>query len=70
MVSEYLMTVLVISSDGLSIQPIRPSGAPALYAASATTFAAAMVESFARGCGEMMMPFLVFSVISVLKIAV
>ena len=46
------------------------SGAPAVTAASNTTFAAAMVDFFALGCGLMIMPFLVLSEISVLKIAV
>ena len=47
-----------------------PSGAPAFTAASSTTFAAAIVQAFARGCGLMMIAFLVFNAISVLKIAV
>ena len=47
-----------------------PSGAPAATAASRTTFAAAMVLFLALGCGEMMIAFLVFKEINVLKIAV
>ena len=47
-----------------------PSGAPAFTAASRTTFAAAIVHAFAAGCGLMMIAFLVFKQISVLKIAV
>ena len=46
------------------------SGAPAFTAASRTTFAAAIVEFFALGCGLMMIPFLVFKASKVLKIAV
>ncbi len=49
MISALLMTSLVSSREGTSIQPMIPSGAPALTAASRTTFAAAMVEFFARG---------------------
>ena len=59
-----------MSSEGTSIQPMMPSGAPALTAASSTTFAAAMVQPFARGCGEMMMPLRDLRQMSVLKIAV
>ena len=47
-----------------------PSGAPALTAASSTTLAAAIVLPLALGCGLMMIPFLVFNEMSVLKIAV
>ena len=47
-----------------------PSGAPAATAASRTTFAAAIVEFFARGCGLIRIAFLVFKQISDLKIAV
>ena len=47
-----------------------PSGAPALTAASRTTLAAAIVDALAAGCGLMMIAFLVFKQISVLKIAV
>ena len=55
---------------GTSIQPMMFSGAPALTAASRTTLAAAIVLFLARGWGLMIMPFLVFSAISVLNIAV
>ena len=68
--SESLMTVVVSSSDGASIHPMIPSGAPAFTAASRTTFAAAMVLFFAAGWGLMIMAFLVFRQIRVLKIAV
>ena len=70
MMSASFITVFVSSRDGTSIQPMMPSGAPAFTAASRTTLAAAMVQAFARGCGEMMMAFLVFKQIRVLKIAV
>ena len=45
-------------------------GAPALTAASNTTFAAATVDFFALGWGEKIIPFLVFKHIKDLKIAV
>ena len=45
-------------------------GAPALTAASNTTFAAAIVDFLALGCGEKIIPFRVFKQISDLKIAV
>ena len=70
MVSEFLITSLVSSREGTSIHPIIPSGAPAFTAASSTILAAAMVLFFARGCGEMIIAFLVFNAIRVLKIAV
>src|SRR5699024_9847068 len=70
MMSASLMTVFVSSSDGVSIQPMIPSGAPAFTAASRTTFAAAMVHAFAAGWGLMIIAFLVFRQIRVLKIAV
>jgi len=70
MMSASLITVFVSSSDGASIHPMIPSGAPAFTAASSTTFAAAIVHSFAAGCGLMMIAFLVFKQINVLKIAV
>ena len=60
--SESLITVVVSSNDGTSIHPMIPSGAPA--------FAAAIVHAFAAGCGLMMIAFLVFKQINVLKIAV
>ena len=47
-----------------------PSGAPAFTAASSTTLAASAVHFLARGCGLMIIPFLVLSAISVLNIAV
>ena len=46
------------------------SGAPALTAASRTNLAAAIVQSFALGCGEKIIAFLVFKAIKDLKIAV
>ena len=70
MISALLITSFVNSSEGTSIQLMMPSGAPALTAASKTTFAAAIVQFLARGCGEMIIAFLVFKEISVLKIAV
>ena len=70
MISASFITVFVSSSDGVSIHPIIPSGAPAFTAASRTTFAAAIVHAFAAGCGLMMIAFLVFKQIKVLKIAV
>ena len=69
-ISASLITVLVSSRDGTSIHPIIPSGAPALTAASRTIFAAAIVQAFAAGCGLMIIAFLVFKQINVLKIAV
>ena len=47
-----------------------PSGAPAATAASKTILAAAIVEFFALGWGLMIIPFLVFKQINVLKMAV
>ena len=47
-----------------------PSGAPAFTAAFRTIRAASMVQPLARGWGEKMMAFRVFSAISALKIAV
>ena len=70
MISASLITVFVSSSDGASIHPMIPSGAPAFTAASRTTLAAAIVDAFAAGCGLMMIAFLVFKQINVLKIAV
>ena len=49
MQSASRITVCVSSSDGTSIQPMMPSGAPAATAASSTTLAAAIVEPFALG---------------------
>ncbi len=45
-------------------------GAPAATAASRTSLAASLVEFFARGCGEKMIPLRVFKEIRDLKIAV
>ena len=70
MQSAAFITSFVNSREGTSIHPMMPSGAPAFTAASKTILAAAMVQSFARGCGLMMMAFLVFREIKVLKIAV
>ena len=64
------MTAFVSSSDGTSIQPMMPSGAPAATAASRIVFAARIVELFARGCGLIIIPLRVLSASSVLKIAV
>ena len=55
---------------GVSIQPMISFGAPALTAASRTNLAAAIVDAFALGCGEKIMPLRVFKQISDLKIAV
>ena len=70
MMSASFITRLVISRLGTSIQSMMFSGAPAATAASSTTFAAAIVDFFALGCGLIMMPFLVLRAMSVLKIAV
>ena len=70
MMSALFITSFVSSNEGTSIHPMIPSGAPAFTAASNTTFAAAIVAFFARGCGLMMIAFLVFNAINVLKIAV
>ena len=70
MMSASFITRFVSSRLGTSIHPMMPSGAPALTAASRTTFAASIVLPFARGCGLMMIAFLVFNAIRVLKIAV
>ena len=70
MMSASFMIRLVISRLGTSIQSMMFSGAPAATAASRTTFAAAIVDFLALGCGLMMMPFLVLRARSVLKIAV
>ena len=69
-ISASCITILVSSRLGTSIQPMIPSGAPAFTAASRTSFAAAIVDAFARGCGLIMIAFLVFNAINVLKIAV
>ena len=70
MMSTSAMTLLVRSMEGTSTQPMIPSGAPALTAASRTSLAAAMVHLAAAGCGEMMMALRVFRQIRHLKIAV
>ena len=70
MISASRMTMLVNSRDGTSIQRIIPFGAPAASAASRMTFAAAMVDSFARGCGLITIALRVLSASKVLKIAV
>ena len=70
MMSASFITVFVSSREGISIQSMMPSGAPASTAASSTSFAAAMVEFFAFGWGLIMIAFLVFSASKHLKIAV
>ena len=70
MISEDDMTVWVMARDGASIHRMMPSGAPAFTAASRMTFAAAMVEFLALGCGEKMMAFLVFKAKRALKMVV
>ena len=69
-VSDSFITMFVKSSDGESIQPMIPSGAPALTAASNIIFAAAILDFFALGWGLIIIPFLVFNAINVLKITV
>ena len=64
------INALESSIEGTSIHPIISSGAPALTAASKTILAAAIVDFLALGCGEKMIPFLVFNEIKDLKIAV
>ena len=64
------ISILVSSRDGTSIHAIMPSGAPAFTAASKTVFAASIVDFLALGWGLIIIPFLVFSAIKVLKIAV
>jgi hypothetical protein len=68
--SASFITVFVISSEGTSIQSIIPSGAPASTAASRTSFAAAIVQFFALGWGEIIIAFLVLRARRHLKIAV
>ncbi len=68
--SASAMTTLVNSIEGTSTQPISPFGAPALTAASCTTLAASIVQFLALGWGEKIIPFLVFSAIRDLNIAV
>ena len=69
-ISASFMMKFVISREGLSIQTMISSGAPAATAASSTVFAASAVESFARGWGLIIIPLRVLSARSVLKIAV
>ena len=68
--SQALITSADNSTDGSSIHPIIPSGAPALTAASKHNFAAAIVQFLALGCGENTIPFLDFNAIKHLNIAV
>ena len=68
--SDSRMIMPESGTEGSSIQPMMSSGAPAATAASSTIFAAAIVDCLARGCGEMMRPFLVFKQMRHLKIAV
>ncbi len=68
--STFFIRTLVPSIDGSSIQSMMPSGAPALTAASSTTFAASIVHFLALGCGEKMIPLRVLSEMSALNIAV
>ena len=65
-----MRTRFVISRLGTSIHSIMLSGAPAFTAASRIIFAAAAVDSFARGCGLITIAFLVLSASRHLKIAV
>ncbi len=65
-----LITALDNSNVGSSIHPIISFGAPAFTAASKTIFAAIIVDFLAFGCGEKIIPFLVFKAINALKIAV
>ena len=69
-ISASFMMKFVISREGLSIQTMISSGAPAATAASSTVFAASAVEPFARGWGLIIIPLRVLSASSVLKIAV
>ena len=57
----------VNSNDGTSIQAIISFGAPALIAASRTILDASIVDSFARGWGLIIIPFLVFKASKVLR---
>ena len=70
MMSDSFINKLVNSRLGTSIQEMIPSGAPAATAASNTILAASIVLFFALGCGEIIIPFLVFKHNNVLKIAV
>ena len=68
--SDSAITCCDNSTDGWSIHPIIPSGAPALTAASKTVLAASIVAFLALGCGEIIIAFLLFKAINVLNIAV
>ena len=68
--SSWCINAAESSTEGSSIQAIRPSGAPALTAASKTILAASIVHFLALGCGENTRAFLVFKAINDLKIAV
>ena len=48
MMSAFFISSPVMSREGMSIQPMMSSGAPAATAASRTTFAASTVQAFAR----------------------
>ena len=69
-ISASFITRLVNSREGMSIQEMISSGAPAATAASRTTLAASIVLFLARGWGLMIMPFRVLSAKRVLKMAV
>ena len=68
--SAISLEVTAIEPYPTSTQSMIPSGAPAFTAASRTILAASTVDLWALGCGLMMIPFLVFRQIRVLKIAV
>ena len=70
MMSASFIKRFVISRLGTSIQEMMFSGAPAATAASSTTFAAAIVDLRARGCGLMTIALRVLSAMRHLKIAV
>ena len=70
MMSDSFISSADKATDGVSIQPMIFSGAPALTAASKRILAAAIVHFFARGWGDIISPFLVFKQIKHLKIAV
>ena len=61
------ISIPVSSRDGVSIHAIIFSGAPAFTAASRTIFAASIVDLLALGCGLIIIPFLVFNAIKILK---
>ncbi len=68
--SVVFITSFVSSKEGVSIQPIMPSGAPALTAASSTIRAASIVQFLALGCGLKIIPLRVFNASNALNIAV